>query len=345
LLYVLVARLSHDMLLFPGRPRLPLPASIEHVTRAAGLTQGWMMFAPDPPARDFVIVTDATTRSGHHFDPWRRETSGKPEPPLRHLPSSVVRSHAFTRYENFLSYTATAKLHPFFARWVLSQQLTPQDPVERFDAWLMVIMTDPRQVVPSDTLERTVGVMPLPFSDPLPIARFEARGVWTPERAFDRKIVPEATHAYTPVSATMSAGCPHLTLDLGHPRNIQSVYVQANASSRFLLDGSLDGNQFEPLAEIPKVSAQHHASRVIALPGRAVRFVRVRPSSSRAMTYMLSEIALFEHAIALPPLQSRPPSEAFFTSLERPSVLGIVSGSNHPSVDCPAEAAPQAKPP
>jgi hypothetical protein len=43
--------------------------------------------------------------------------------------------------------------------------------------------------------------------------------------------------------------------------------------------------------------------------------------------------------VSLPALPERP-SELFVASLARPTVTGIVSGSNHPSPDCPAEAPP-----
>jgi hypothetical protein len=69
----------------------------------------------------------------------------------------------------------------------------------------------------------------------------------------------------------------------------------------------------------------------------------VRPAYSRAFRHNLSEVALFDHAVSLPvlPLSKR---DQFFASLARPSVVGIVSGSNYPTPDCPAEAAVTANP-
>jgi hypothetical protein len=340
LLYLAAARLGQDMLLFPERPQLPLPKLVDRVTYALGLRQPWMMFSPNPPARDFIIVTDAVTRSGRHFDPWRRLASHRSEP-LKELPRSVVRSHAFTRYENALTSSAQEKLHPFFARWVLRQQLPAEgtsaaDPVERFDSWLMVVSTDPNDVVAAGELEARVGVLPLPLESRLPIASFEARGVWAPERAFDGKIVPEGTPVLTPTSANMSAGCPHLTLDLGGPRAAQSAFIQADAADQFQIEGSVDGHTFHLLAPMQREMGRQHLSRVVALPGEPVRFVRIRPTISRGLRHTLSEIALFDHPITLPKLPSRP-SERFLASLDRPAVIGILSGSNHPSADCSAE--------
>lgn len=335
LFYLGAARLSHDLLVWPDRPKLPLPGSIDKVTRGLGLYQPWMMFSPDPPDRDFIVVTDAVTQKGTHFDPWRREALG-PAEPWKELPNSVVRAHIFTRYENFLTASANAPLHPFFARWVLRQRGPDGAAVERFDAWLMVISTDPARVVAVSDFEARVGVMPLPFPDALPVVNLDAYGVWAPERAVDHKVVPEGTNVFTPVSAAMSGGCPQLTLDLGGLRSPQSAYIQTDSADSLWLEGSLDGKTFVPLAEMPRLPGRQHKSRVIALPGDATRFVRVRPVKPRGLSHLLSEIALFDHPVSLPPLPARP-SEDFFSALARPAVVGIVSGSNHPAADCPIE--------
>jgi len=333
LLYVGGARLSHDLVLWPNRPQIPMPLALDRVTHALGLWQPWMMFSPHPPERDFIIVTDAVSRKGAHFDPWRRVASGYSEP-LKVLPQSVVRAHVFTRYENYLSLGARAPMHSHFARWVLSQQAPDGSPVERFDAWLMMVSTNPALLVPEDELDRRVGMTALPLSDPLPIKSYEARGVWAPERALDRRIAPEESHVSNPVGAVMSGGCPHLTLDLGEARTLKSAYLQADTHDYFILEASLDGQTFRPFAEMPRVEGAHFKSRIIPLPADAVRYVRLRPAIPRGFSHFLSEIALFDHEVSLPPLTSRPTDE-FFSSLARPSVAGIVSGSNHP--DCKAE--------
>lgn len=334
LVYLMAARLSHDLVVFPKRPKLPLPEAILRVTRTLHLSQGWQMFSPDPPDRDYVIVTDAVTARGRHFDPWRRVASDI-STPLAQFPTSVAHEHAFTRYENTLSTGAHAKMHRFFASWVLRQQ-HEGDPVERFDAWLMVLPTDPKRVVPADQLDALVGVFPLPLTDPLPIAKVDARGIWAPERALDRKLVPEGTDVLTPVSAAMSGGCPTLTLDLGQAKPVRSVFLQADAADRLLIEGSLDGQTFRQLAAMTSLDARQHKSRVVELSGERVQYVRLRPVRSRGFRHLLSEVALFERLVSLPDLPSRP-SETFISSHARPTVVGIISGTNQPSPDCPAE--------
>lgn len=333
LLYIGAARLSRDLILWPDRPRLPFPTGLSKLTSALGLWQPWVMFSPHPPERDFIIVTDAVSRTGLHFDPWRNVASGY-STPLKVLPQSVVRAHVFTRYENQLSTGQRTPMHSFFAQWVLSQRAPDGAAVERFDAWLMMVSTNPALLVPAAELDRRIGMTVLPLTDALPIKSFEARGVWAPERALDGRIAPEESHVFAPVSAALSAGCPHLTLDLGAAHSLASAFLQADTHDYFVLEGSLDGQAFLPLAEMPRVDGSHFKSRIIPLPSEPVRFVRLRPAVPRGMSHFLSEIALFDHQVSLPPL-SRRPMEEFLSALERPSVAGIVSGSNHP--DCQAE--------
>jgi hypothetical protein len=251
---------------------------------------------------------------------------------------SVERAHAFTRYENAVSGEgAHSKMLPFFARWILDQR-SEDDPVERFDAWLMIIPTDPRLVAAEGTLDERVGLttLPPPLGEALPVIGFQARGVWAPERALDGKIVPEGGYG-NPVSANMSAGCPNLTIDLGQPRRVRSAFLQADSVDQLLLEGSLDGATFSPLGEMRRLKARLHRSRVVALPGEAVRFVRIRPAYSRALRHSLSEVALYDREVSLPELPSRKEAE-FVTSIAQPSIVGIVSGSNHPDPGCPAES-------
>lgn len=334
LVYLMGARLGRDLQLWPDRPQLPLPASLDALTRVLGLLQPWMMFAPEPPNRHFVVVTDAVTLKGHHFDPWNLAAMGKAEP-IKELRASLGRAHDPTSFDNYLSSGPDAALHPFFARWVLRQRANG-DLVERFDAWILAISTDPREVVAAEGLDERVGVLRLPIAEALPVARFEARGVWAPERALDGKMVPEGTHVFTPVSASMSAGCPHLTLDLGGAKNLRSAFFQADAADHFLIEASLDGAAFHALAEMTQLPGRQHLSRVVALPGEPARFVRIRPKKSAGFQNTLSEVALFDHPVSLPTLPARP-SETFVAALRRPGVVGIVSGSNHPDSGCPAE--------
>jgi hypothetical protein len=280
-------------------------------------------------------MIDAVTPTGHHFDPWNEVATGSSKP-IKELGASLGRSDSCNKFDIHLARDPDSGLYAFLARWALRQD-DDGDPVERFDAWQLAISTDPREVVAAEHLDERVGVLRLPIADALPVTRFEARGVWAPERAVDGKIVPEGTHVFTPVSASMSAGCPHLTLDLGEAKNLRGAFFQADAADHFLVEASLDGAAFHALAEMTRSPGRHHLSRVLALPGEPARFVRIRPKQSAAFQNTLSEVALFDHPVSLPTLPARQ-SEIFVAALQRPGVVGILSGSNHPSPDCPAEA-------
>lgn len=335
LVYIMGVRLSRDLQVWPDRPQLPLPQSLNTVTRVLGILQPWMMFAPEPPRYNFVIVTDAVTSTKHHFDPWNAAATGNAKP-VTELRASLGRADEYNTFDSYLARDPDSRLHPFFAGWVLRQRDNGEQ-VERFDAWLLVVPTAPREVVPAERLDEHVGVLQLPLADVLPVTRFEARGVWAPERALDGKIVPEGTHVFTPVSASMSAGCPYLTLDLGGAKNVRSAFFQADAADHFTIEGSLDGMDFHALAEMTPLPQRQHLSRVVSLPGEPARFVRIRPKHSGGSQNTLSEVAVFDHPVSLPALPARS-GENFFAALQRPGVVGVVSGSNHPNPDCPAES-------
>lgn len=338
LVYLMGARLSRDLVLWPERPQLPIPESLNTGTRVLGLLQPWMMFSPEPSKLNVAIVTDAVTIKGKHFDPWNAAATGNAEP-IKGIGSLQGRAHDFNTFDYHLASGPASEYQPFLARWVLRQRYDG-DPIERFDAWLLVISTDSRRVVGAEHLDERVGVLRLPLADVLPVTRFEARGVWAPERALDGKIVPEGTHVLTPVSASMSAGCPHLTLDLGEAKNLRSAFLQADAADHFTIEGSLEGVRFYMLAEMAPRPQQEHLSRVIALPGEPARYVRIRPKTSVGFQNTLSEVAVFDHPVSLPalPALSARSGEIFFAALERTGVVGVVSGSNHPDPGCPAES-------
>lgn len=329
LLYIVAGRVSRDLILWPERPHVPMPTLLERATLGLGLWQPWGMFAPDSPPSDYVVVTDAVTRSGLHFDPWQEAATGSPEP-LKTLPPAVSRHHTLAAYELYLSRGADRDLQSFFRRWVLRQRGHDQSPVERFDAWVLVTSTDPTFFVKASELEGRIGVTALPYPDAVPIRGLKAVSVWAPERAFDRKITPEGTNVLNPIGAVLSDGCPQLTLDLGEPHRLESAFVQADAGDVLAIEGSLDNQTFRQLGQTQSVPLRQHRSRVVSLSGELARYVRVRPVGPRKKSHFLAEIALFEHPIDLPPLTSRS-SEDFYSALERPAIAGVFSGSNRPA--------------
>jgi hypothetical protein len=78
---------------------------------------------------------------------------------------------------------------------------------------------------------------------------FQRIGAWVPERAFDRKIVPEGTNMRAPVSAVMSGLPPPPRSISVSPMShvLRSAFLQADSSDFFWIEGSLDGENFRPL--------------------------------------------------------------------------------------------------
>jgi hypothetical protein len=356
LLYLGAARLTRDVFLL-RLPDLYLPSALDSVSKALQLRQPWMMFSPDAGSRDHLLIIDAVTTSGRHFDPFRRAALG-PEEVLTRIPIPSLSSGLFEHFESQLAQNPTSPLQYSLSRWVFAQRPSPappqavpthsagplleaayaEDRVERFDAWTFVVATRPGYLVAANELEARVGVRALPPLGALPVKLVEARGVWAPERALDGKVVPNGTHVLTPVSAAMSAGCPHLTLDLGSPHVLYSALVQADATDQFILEGSMDGQTYERLGEVLREQAMHYLARMVPLVRTPVRYVRVRPALPGNLRHFLSEVALFDRAVALPPLPSVvADGESFFSSLGRPSVAGVFSVSANAS-GCAAES-------
>lgn len=347
LLYLALARAAHDNPAMSELPRLPLAASIERASSQLGLAQLWQMFAPEPPAREKVLVVEAHTASGRVFDPWRAVARGE-EAPLRRLERSSVDSRLFASYDFMLHSAERAWMAPYFSRWVLSQG-DADDRVERFDAWFILASTESRaRLIPDEALDEALRAAPLALEGALQVHQLSSRGVWAPERAIDGMVAPEGTHSLSPIATPMSAGCPLMTLDLGEPRSPRSALIQAAAVDHFYLEGSLDGERFELLGEAPRLEGRGLRARVVSLEGEW-RYIRLRPAYSRSSRHHLAEIAIFEREISLEvkEVERKKGQEndrevetegSWFYSRERPSVLGALSASMEPDPSCPAEA-------
>ncbi len=96
-----------------------------------------------------------------------------------------------------------------------------------------------------------------------------------------------------------------LTFDLGEPKRITALYLQADANDTYQVTGSLVGTEgsFERMAELEDMSRAGHGlrPRAVAIPPASVRFVRIGDGRGDG-AYSISEFAAYcEKPQAFPP--------------------------------------------
>ncbi|MGE0641395.1 MAG: discoidin domain-containing protein [Thermoanaerobaculia bacterium] len=100
-----------------------------------------------------------------------------------------------------------------------------------------------------------------------------------PEWIRDGRVASEGGRWDSPLAVRFVAPNAALTLDLGDATAIGSALLQADADDAYLLEGSLDGTEFHLLATAPSLTGVAGLrTRAVALPGDAVRYVRLRPT-------------------------------------------------------------------
>jgi spermidine synthase len=110
-----------------------------------------------------------------------------------------------------------------------------------------------------------------------------------------------------------------LTFDLGEPRRITALYLQADANDTYQVTGSLVGTEgsFERLAELEDMSRAGHGlrPRAVEIPPTSVRFVRIGDGRGDG-AYSISEFAAYcEKPKPFPPAFSTAGSSA---GIQRP---------------------------
>ncbi len=97
----------------------------------------------------------------------------------------------------------------------------------------------------------------------------------TPALLTDRRVLPEGA-AWDTGAAVLLTAEDRPTFDLDAPLPLRSLLIQADANDAYRLEGSLDGTDFEPIAEVPKLAhLDGLRTRAIRLDGSALRFLRL----------------------------------------------------------------------
>jgi hypothetical protein len=82
-----------------------------------------------------------------------------------------------------------------------------------------------------------------------------------------------------PVVVVLTTPVSFVTFDLGEPREISTLYLQADANDVYRVSGSLDGSpaHFRPIAAFPNVIEKGHGlrDRAIEMSPTTVRYLRV----------------------------------------------------------------------
>ena len=113
----------------------------------------------------------------------------------------------------------------------------------------------------------------------------------------DGAVAPEGAQWDAPVVVTLEGGTSSVTYDLGRPRAISALLLQADANDIYRISGSDDGTaaSFKVLAELANVveSAGHGLrTRAVAIPTTTVRYLRVGEARGDGF-YSISEIGAY----------------------------------------------------
>jgi hypothetical protein len=99
----------------------------------------------------------------------------------------------------------------------------------------------------------------------------------------DGTVGPEGAEWNAPVTVTLENASSSITYDLGEPRQVSAVVLQADANDTYKVMGSLDGSptSYKLLIEVANVVNAGHGLRTRApqLPPATVRYLRVGDAS------------------------------------------------------------------
>ncbi len=112
----------------------------------------------------------------------------------------------------------------------------------------------------------------------------------------DGAVGAEGTPWDAPVGVTLGSGAGFVTYDLGQPRSISALLLQADANDTYKISGSSDGTpaSYKVLAEIQNVVDRGHGlrTRAVEIPPATVRYLRVGEANGDGF-YSISELAAY----------------------------------------------------
>lgn len=111
----------------------------------------------------------------------------------------------------------------------------------------------------------------------------------------DGVVGPEGALWDAPVAVTFGGG-GSVTYDLGGPRSVSALVIQADANDTYKVTGSVDGvpGSFTALAEVQNVFDRGHGlrTRALQIPATTVRYLRVQAGTGDAL-FSIAELAAY----------------------------------------------------
>jgi spermidine synthase len=112
----------------------------------------------------------------------------------------------------------------------------------------------------------------------------------------DGSVAPEGAVWDAPLAVVLGSSKGSLTYDLGQPRTISALYLQADANDSYRVLGSANGaaGSYRPLAELQNVVARGHGlrARFVEIPPVQARYLRIGEAYGDGF-YSISELAVY----------------------------------------------------
>jgi len=120
-------------------------------------------------------------------------------------------------------------------------------------------------------------------------------GAESPERIADGVLAPAGDFWKTPLSAILPSPESFIAIDLGQELPIGAAWLQGDNNDRYLLSGSVDGNNWKQIWEAPAVRGAGMRARKVDGLGARARYLRLSAAGGDG-AYSVSELQVFSVA-------------------------------------------------
>jgi hypothetical protein len=175
-MFVLAAELSVANAAIPSALRWTnRPAWMVSLVMYPHLFEGWSMFAPDSPLRDYMVYVDAVTVGGRHVDPLNEIASRVAALPVDDIPVRLGQSSFWCAYE--LQIPSDGDYWQALTEWIVrypERTGRPEDAVASFEVWTLQHDSPPPGQRRATNVQRR-RLIQWPPSEPVKCALSDAR--------------------------------------------------------------------------------------------------------------------------------------------------------------------------